>query len=112
MVVDTGTSVLTGPPSTIGPLLKMVGNVSSDCSNVDDMPTLTFVINGKSFELGPEFYVLKSPSGNGQEECQLGIQALNPGIPLWILGDPFIRKYYTVFDRSNNQVGFATAIQQ
>lgn len=112
LVVDTGTSVLTGPPSQIGPLLKAVGNVSSDCSNVDQMPTITFVIGGKSFDLGPDFYVLKATNSNGAQECQLGIQALNPGIPLWILGDPFIRKYYTVFDRTNNQVGFATAIQQ
>lgn len=112
LVVDTGTSVLTGPPSAIGPLLKMIGNVTADCSNVKTLPTITFVINGHSFDLGPDFYVLQAPGNNGKMECQLGIQGLNPGLPLWILGDPFIRKYYTVFDRTNNQVGFATAIQQ
>jgi hypothetical protein len=104
MVVDTGTSILAGPTNKIQPLIQQIGNVSSDCSNLASLPTISFTFGGKEFPLEPEFYVLKI---DGQ--CQLGIQALNAGVPIYILGDPFLRKYYTVWDAEQNRVGFATA---
>jgi cathepsin D len=111
MVVDTGTSILAGPPTGVNKLIAQIGNVSSDCSNVASLPTITFEIGGKDFDLGPDFYVIKAAAENGAEQCQLGLQAVNVGVPIWILGDPFLRKYYTVWDADNHQVGFALAKQ-
>eukprot|EP00939_MAST-03C_sp_MAST-3C-sp1_P002843 g2843.t1 len=111
LIVDTGTSVLTGPSSKLNPIISKIGEVKSDCSNIDSLPTISFTLGGQDFDLEPEFYVLKIGDGNGNFQCELGMQPMDQ-LGLWILGDPFLRKYYTVFDRANNQVGFALAKQQ
>lgn len=112
MVVDTGTSVLAGPPSAMNALIGKIGNVNSDCSNAAALPTISFSMGGKDFDLGPDFYVLRQKDDQGKTECQLGIEGINAGVPIWILGDPFLRKYYTVWDAEQKRVGFATAKQR
>ena len=108
-VVDTGTSILTGPSKKINPLMEQIGTVNANCSGVDDLPTLSFSLGGKELPLEPSFYVLKVKDDvTGVTECQLGMQALDQ-LGLWILGDPFLRKYHTVFDREEDRVGFALA---
>jgi len=109
MVVDTGTSVLAGPPKAVNNMIAQIGTVSEDCSNVASLPTITFSINGNDFDLGPDFYVLRMTDENGAVQCQLGLEGINAGVPLWILGDPFLRKYYTVWDAEQKRVGFALA---
>jgi len=112
MVVDTGTSVLAGPTKAMSALIAKIGTVNADCSNVDSLPTINFAFGSDSFDLGPDFYVLRGEGANGATECQLGIQAINAGVPIWILGDPFLRKYYTVWDAEQKRVGFSLAKQQ
>jgi len=109
-VVDTGTSILAGPPAAMNKLIAQVGTVNSDCSNQASLPTLTFSFGGNDFPLEPEFYVLrvKDPA-TGKDQCELGMQGINAGVPIWILGDPFLRKYYTVWDEEQKRVGFALA---
>eukprot|EP00746_Dinoflagellata_sp_MGD_P017033 gnl/MRDRNA2_/MRDRNA2_138838_c0_seq1.p1 gnl/MRDRNA2_/MRDRNA2_138838_c0~~gnl/MRDRNA2_/MRDRNA2_138838_c0_seq1.p1 ORF type:complete len:472 (-),score=84.61 gnl/MRDRNA2_/MRDRNA2_138838_c0_seq1:212-1627(-) len=122
MVVDTGTSLLCGPTDQvdelveritgegmIGYLVEMGVTVGMDCSAVHTLPTITFTFSGKDFELGPDFYMITAKNKEGKEECHLGIQSLGQNVP-WILGDPFLRKYYTVWDGEKKRVGFALAV--
>merc|ERR1711935_422001 len=89
------TSLLTKFPAGVVKPLAM-GEYTVDCSKVSAMPTISFNIGGKEFALQGSEYVL-SISG----QCLLGFLGLDvppPRGPLWILGDVFLRKYYTVFD--------------
>jgi hypothetical protein len=109
MVVDTGTSVIVAPASFD---MSVFPNVSSDCSNVDSLPDVSITLGGQEFTLGPEFYVLRGADDANGDECQSGIISQFVGVPgMWILGDPFLRKYYSIYDRDQDKVGFALANQ-
>lgn len=104
-IVDSGTSLLVGPSAVINPVISAIGSVSSDCSNKASLPDIAVKISGTDFKLPASDYVIQVGS-----QCMLGIQATD-SIPLTILGDTFIRGYYTVFDRVQNRVGFAQLAQ-
>merc|ERR1719345_667088 len=106
VAVDTGTSQLAGPTDVINDLAKRL-NVKNDCSNYNDLPDLGFVMGDNILNLKPQDYVDK-----GSEGCEVSLMALDvppPNGPLFIFGDPFLRKYYTAYDQENKRVGFATA---
>eukprot|EP00929_Paragymnodinium_shiwhaense_P082594 TRINITY_DN435_c0_g1_i1.p1 TRINITY_DN435_c0_g1~~TRINITY_DN435_c0_g1_i1.p1 ORF type:complete len:471 (-),score=115.05 TRINITY_DN435_c0_g1_i1:125-1441(-) len=106
VAVDTGTSLLAGPSDAVDTLIEKL-QLKSDCSNVKDLPKVGFMVGGQNLELGPEDYVAHTADG-----CSLGFMSLDippPKGPLFIFGDPFLRKYYTVYDRKNMRVGFSVA---
>jgi cathepsin D len=107
-VIDTGTSIIIAAPWTIDPLIKSIGPVKEDCSNLNQLPVIEFDL-GQKFPLGPEYYVIKSKNSDGSDSCTLGIESSWEITPFFILGDPFLRAYYSVFDRDNLRVGFAPA---
>jgi len=107
VAVDTGTSMLAGPSDLVDKLSSMV-NAKSDCSNFDSLPKLGFQIGNKVLNLKPDDYMDKSAS-----DCSFSLMALDvppPKGPLFIFGDPFLRRFVTIFDRTTPpRVGFAVA---
>merc|ERR1712048_168424 len=114
-IADTGTSLLAIPKASFTSILTKfpagvvkplaMGEYTVDCSKASTMPTISFNIGGKEFALEGSDYIL-SVSG----KCLLGFMGIDvppPRGPLWILGDVFLRKYYTVFDYGKTQIGFA-----
>jgi hypothetical protein len=110
-IIDTGTSIMTGPSAIVKSIAQSLhaveiieGEYFMKCDATDN---IEFVIDGNKYTLTPQEYLI--PDG---DMCLLGLMGLDisaPTGPLWILGDVFIRKYYSVFDVANERVGLALA---
>ena len=88
------------------------------------LPDLNFKIDGKTFTLAPNEYMLSvgsdyeenNPWQHGNDKilaCQVGMIGLDvpePQGPLFVLGDIFLMKYYSIYDRDNSRVGLALAV--
>jgi len=106
VAVDTGTSMLAGPSDLVDKLSTMVG-AKDDCSNFDSLPHLGFQIGEVVLNLRPDDYMDRSASG-----CSISLMGLDvppPKGPVFIFGDPFLRRFVTIYDRSKPAVGFAVA---
>jgi len=112
-IVDSGTSLITGPRSEIskiaaavGATANIVGEYTIDCAKVPDLPDVVFTIGGTEYSIpGPKTVI------QAQSTCLFAFMALDipaPG-PQWILGDVFMREYYTVFNYHDQTIGFAKA---
>ncbi|KAH0618892.1 hypothetical protein JD844_018416 [Phrynosoma platyrhinos] len=117
-IVDTGTSLITGPSEDIKQMQNLIGaqpvdgEYAVECNNLNVMPSVTFTLNGIPFSLNPEAYTIME-NNDGMQQCTSGFQGLDmhtAGGPLWILGDVFIGQYYSVFDRGNDRVGLAPVV--
>jgi hypothetical protein len=108
-IVDSGTSLLAGPSSDVKKIASAIGGevsqgvIFAECSKVSSMDDLTFYLGteGTPFSIKMSDAILQK-SGN---TCVLGIS--ESGESLWILGDVFMRVWYTTFDYTNKQIGFA-----
>lgn len=71
-IVDTGTSLLSMPQTTMTKLHEAVGELKFDCSRMKELPKLKFEIEGVTHELAPEDYVAISDGSMGWEKIQEG----------------------------------------
>uniref|UniRef100_A0A0M3K6X3 Aspartic protease 3 (inferred by orthology to a C. elegans protein) n=1 Tax=Anisakis simplex TaxID=6269 RepID=A0A0M3K6X3_ANISI len=114
--VDTGTSLIIGPTNAINQLFSQIGvsqgndgNNNLDCSLQNSLPDVVFTFAGMDFILSSSDYIIQFDDGTCTVAFDGGDPTASTG-PIWILGDAFIGRFYTVFDRGNAQVGFANAV--
>ncbi|KAL2913373.1 aspartic proteinase precursor [Polyrhizophydium stewartii] len=120
--IDTGSSLFALPTEEADAINKALGGKKNwngqyviDCSKIDSLPELSLQFGGKQFVLTGSDYVLQVGGGpiGGGDQCVSGFVGLDipaPAGPLWIVGDVFLRRYYTIYDLGNNRVGFANAV--
>ena len=84
---------------------------------------MTYIINGNKYFLESNEWIyppkahtdlltLEGSKSNNTKKCNSGLMEMNLKNQMFVLGDIFMRKYYTVFDRQHDRVGFAPAIHK
>jgi len=105
----------------IGAKKSWNGAYTVDCDKVASLPDITFTFSGYNFSLPATDYIL-----NTQGTCISSFQGLdippplgtpthpqphrnctNDVGPIWIIGDTFLRKYYSIYDLGKDRVGLA-----
>jgi len=115
LIVDSGTSLIVGDEKVLGDVVAAIPQ-QVDCDKLDTLPNVTFTLGGTDYELTPQDYILKTKV-LWQTGCIRGFMTMDfsktsIGANAVILGDVFMRKFYTHFDYGNKKVGFAKAVIQ
>jgi len=108
-IMDTGTSLIVGSKSIIDQINALIGTVDSSCKGIESLPDVTVTIGGDDYVLSPQDYVLQAGLA-GYTQCLSGFMAMDlPWPDTVILGDVFLKTYYTLFDMTHKKIGLAKA---
>jgi hypothetical protein len=124
-IVDSGSSLISVPRSAIHIVKALEAKVKSDCSNLQQLPVLEMQLGEALIELPPKAYVMQvqveAPKNSTIykklgpfviRECFTAFMTIDKESdygPMWVLGMPFLRYYYTVFDRTSKRIHIAKA---
>ena len=111
-MIDTGTSLMLAPGKEAFEIMHFIARGGycwdykdfwmCDCGNkfrVTDYPELVLGIGEHYFSIPPQMYFWKFG-----DFCQLLVVSLGKK-NFWVLGDVFLRKFYTIFDMENSRLG-------
>jgi cathepsin D len=78
-VIDTGTTLITGPTNDLKTLLKAIP-VENDCNHYDIAKDISFVFNGDEYKLDKSEYMIKTIM-YGSDSCRALMMPLDIGEP-------------------------------
>ncbi|KAM9763469.1 pregnancy-associated glycoprotein 1-like [Dama dama] len=112
-LVDTGTSLIHGPRRLVNNILRFLGATPRgskhyvSCFVVHKLSSIIFTINGIHYPVPAQAYTIKDSSG-----CYITFKGntASASTETWILGDVFLRQYFSVYDRGNDRIGLAQAV--
>ncbi|XP_029170181.1 lysosomal aspartic protease-like [Nylanderia fulva] len=116
-MVTTGSPFVLGPRANISIINDLIGtyvfgranSLLCDKRNSTSMPVISFSIGNKVFNLTSDDYVQQISAFN-KTICYSGFQEHNSKKNVWVLGNVFLGRYYSVYDFEKDRVGFAPAI--
>lgn len=137
-VVDTGSSLITGPEKEVKQLLSQV-RTKEDCSNLGRLPEIAVQLTDAqgqvvSYPLTPKEYTLESWEESPEPQptdmldgfpvlgkvgatapeirhrCDPGLGIMDVPSNKWVLGNTFLRRYYSIYDDDHGAVGFVRSI--
>ncbi|CAF0960713.1 unnamed protein product [Adineta ricciae] len=123
-ILDTGTTLIVGPTNQIGLLNRLIngtydsvtGLYAVDCQNrsLDSFPNVDFLLGNTTFTLSALQYLLVVHLTGDKYICYTVFQGVNlhdsTGSLMWILGDYFLSRFYSIYDLYANRVGLAKSI--
>jgi len=111
-VMDSGTYLIIGPKRDVDAIAEGLGATAVerfytvDCRQRGEMPPIEFMVDGQQYALTADDYVIEDGP-----LCLLGLQGDEQASAQWIMGDVFLRKFYTAYDYKNKRVGLALAMK-
>ncbi|XP_070638899.1 pregnancy-associated glycoprotein 1-like [Bos indicus] len=110
-LVDTRTSLILGPRRLVNNIQKLSGAMPQgsehyvSCFVDNTLPSIIFTINGINYPVPAQASILKNTRGH----CYTSFQEskVRTSRETWILGDVFLRLFFSVFDRGNDRIVLA-----
>lgn len=115
-VLSTGLSDILGPAEDVKKIYSLLNTTKSssgleliDCRRISSLPYITFYIDGIPYYLLPSNYIRKTTDGRifKKETCYVAILASADDSKTWTLATPFLGAYYSIYDMTYRQIGFA-----
>ncbi|XP_025268358.1 lysosomal aspartic protease isoform X2 [Camponotus floridanus] len=113
-IIGSSTWQIMGPEKDILHINELIGiNTQGrvDCNRIFGLPTISFNLGGRTFNLTAKDYIIRYPYD--ESICITVFWKYNPLYDIdevkWVLGTPFMGRYYTEFDMEKDRLGFALA---